>query len=133
MILLVVKSLLEVRGLLNIVIDLELEFLGDKVLVSQFLEYLKLFIPLVVLGTDTSDDGSHAVDVVSHYNAAECLNKDQACCLAAVGRNNVSEPYCKHDINCPIVRPNVPFEPTCALNALKCHPVIGRVGFGNGS
>lgn len=93
-------------------------------LLSQTSEDLVLFAFLKVLSPNVADERSNAVDVVSKCHTAESLNEDKAESLEIVGRNNISKSDCEHDVDCPIVRPNVYLVPRGKINVLCDHPVL---------
>ncbi len=76
--LLEVKLLPNIDALLDIVIDLLLELIGQLVLIRQLLKGLIVLALLNVLRTDITDQRTDSVDIIGQTHDAKDLYHDQA-------------------------------------------------------
>lgn len=122
--LLYVELFLDVVGLLNVVADLQEEVVSYVMFLGQTSEDFVFFALLEVLSPNVTDERPNTIDVVSKRHTAECLNEDEAKSLEIVGCNDISESNCEHDVDCPVVRPDVYLVPRGSINILCYHPVL---------
>lgn len=111
MVLFVVELLLDVGRLLDVVIYFKCELLGNRVLVSEFLENLKFFASVLVLEADVCDNGTHPVDVISHHDTTESLDKNDANGLRTIHSHDVPEAYSQHNVSGPVKGPHILLQP----------------------
>jgi hypothetical protein len=76
--LLEVKLLPNINALLDIVIDLLLELVGQLVFIRQLLKCLIIFALLNILRTDITNQRTDSVDVIGQTHHAKDLYHDQA-------------------------------------------------------
>ena len=111
--------------------DLLIQLLGQIVFVYHLLEDLEVFALLDVLRSDVSNQIAYAIDVIRQGEAADSLYEDQAERFLVCGSYHITESDSKHDIDPPIVRPNITFSPVCIIDVLFYHPVIILVDLGH--
>lgn len=75
------------------------------------MKYLVLFGLLLVLGSDIADQRPDAVNVVCQHDAANSLDENEAESFLIVGSDNVTKSYSEHDVDCPVVGPDVDLIP----------------------
>ena len=64
-----------------------------------------------VVGSDVADEGANPVDVVGETHDADDLDEDEAQRLKVVGGHEIPEPNRQHDVDSPVVGPDVLLEP----------------------
>lgn len=111
MFLLDVELLPDVDTFLDIVADPPLQFIGKTVFLAELFEGLEVFALFDVLGTDIADEGAYPVDVIGETHDTDDFYEDQAESLFVVSRIKITKTYGKHDIDSPIVGPDVFLEP----------------------
>lgn len=94
---------------------------------AQLLENFEPFAPILVLQPNICDDRPHAVDVVSHHDAAERLDKDHTNRLFIIDCDDISEANSEHDVGRPVIGPHVSFDPGSISYSLFYDPVVGRI------
>ena len=133
MVFFVVELLLYFWGFLDVVVDFEGQLLGNCVLVGKFFENFELLASVLVLKSDVVEDGSHAVDVVGHDDAAEGLDEDEADGFLVVGCWEVAESNSQHDVGGPVDRPDVLLGPGGVAKAVFDEPAVVGAETGHGS
>lgn len=91
---------------------------------GQTSEDFVLFALLEVLSPNVADKWANTVDVVGEGHATEGFNEDEAESLDVVSRDYVSESNGKHDVDGPVVRPDVYLMPRGSINVLCDHPIL---------
>jgi hypothetical protein len=95
-------------------------------LTAQLLENFELFAPVLVLQSNICYDRPHPVDVVSHHDTAERLDKDHTNCFFVIDWHDITETDSEHDVCRPVIRPNISFDPGSIYYPLFDYPVVGR-------
>ena len=126
-----VKLFADVNAFFDVVGNAPFKFDGETVLVAQLLEGLEILALLDVLRPNVADERPDPVDVVGQAHHAENLDENQAQGLTMVGGCEVTETDSQHDVDSPIVGPDVLGEPTITINALHFVPVLGCIELGH--
>lgn len=133
MVLFVVELLLDVGRLLDVVVNFKCKLLGNRVLVSEFLENLELFASVLVLEANVCDNGTHPVDVISHHDATESLDENDANGLRTIHSHNVSEAYSQHNVSGPVKGPHILLQPRRIGDTFVHEPVMLWIKIGHSS
>ena len=127
-----VELFANVDAFLYVVADAPLQLHGKPVLVRKLLEGLEVFALFEVLRTDVADKGPDPVDVVGETHHAEYLDEDEAEGLAVVGGRQVAEADSEHDVDSPVVGPDVLGKPLLSRDSLCSVPVVSRIELRHG-
>jgi hypothetical protein len=112
---------------LNEIIDLPTQFISNFILFCELFENLQISVLFLILHSDVTYKGSHAVNVISEDDTADRLDEYHNKCLLIALRSYVSKTDGEHDGSAPIVRPNVLFEPGCFQKVMAFNPTVFRV------
>ena len=96
------------------------------------LECFEVFAFFEVLGADVADEGADPVDVVSEAHDGNDFNKDETDSFLVVAGMKVSEANSEHDVDSPVVGPDVLFVPLAVGDVDLAMPVLLRVEVGHG-
>lgn len=127
-----VELLLYVYTLLDKASDLPLQLAGKAVSFIQLVESLELFSLLDILGTNISYQSTNPVDVVCQAHHTDYLDEDQAESLLIIGRIKISKPDGEHDVDSPVVGPDIFLIPKTIVDIFYIVPVMREIDVGHG-
>ena len=84
-----------------------------------------------ILGADVGDEGADEVDVVGKHHAADGLDEDETEGLLVAGGGDVAEADGEHDVDGPVVGPDVDLVPGGGGEGAGRDPVAGGVDRGH--
>ncbi len=83
--LLIIELFLNIRRLLNIVVNLLGQFDWHVIIICKLFKYFKLFAFLQILSSYVTDQSADTVDVIGQHDAANHFKEDQAKCFLVSG------------------------------------------------
>lgn len=122
----------DINALFDIVTDSPLQLYGEAVFFTQLFESFEVFAFLEVLGPNVTDQGADPVDVVGQTHDADNFDEDEAEGLLICGGVKISEAYCEHDVDSPVIGPDILFVPLCPVYVFKLIPILMLVNVGHG-
>ena len=126
-----VKFFANVDALLNVVGDAPLKLIRKTVLIAQLLKSFVVFPLFEVLRPNVADEGSDPINVVSETHHRKYLNENEAKSFAVIGGWKVSEADSQHDVDAPVIGPNVLRKPAFARESFDLLPVVHGVEVGH--
>lgn len=122
----------DIHALFDVVTDFPLQLYGEAVFFAQLFKSFEVFTFLEVLGPNVTDQGADPVDIVGEAHDADNFNEDETEGFLIGGGLQISEAYCEHDVDSPIVGPDILFVPLCPVYVFKLVPILMLVNVGHG-
>ncbi len=93
----------------------------------HFLKNFEVFAFFNVLSTNVGNQTTNAVDIISQSYTTDGLNENETKSFFVGCSHDITKPHCQHNVDSPVIGPNVPLAPVGLIYMSSNHPIVARV------